>query len=153
MFFSNDKKKCSKFIISTFFILRSDTVSAVTSNHNAAIETDNYWLLMINQWLNIYKKNKTKKWIFVKIFCHPCFLVIEHGSGHRNGKIDSKKLWTTMQRSRTTFEFREKLQDTKVIWYLTFVTQIFIKIPILPPIFDIYPSNSWRFGCFSGWTR
>ena len=27
----------------------------------------------------------------MKIFCHPCFSVIEHGSGHRNEKIDPKK--------------------------------------------------------------
>ena len=27
----------------------------------------------------------------MKIFCHPCFSVIEHGSGHRNEKIDLKK--------------------------------------------------------------
>ena len=90
---------------------------------------------------------KHKKWIFVKTFCHPCFLVIEHGSDHRNENIDLKKtpcctlycyeLKCRVRELRSYFKRSCKIPKSYGTWHLSL--KFSSKPPFYPRFFTFIP--------------
>ena len=100
---------------------------------------------MINQWLKMIKK--LRKWIFVKTFCHPCSLVIKHGSDHRNENIDLKKtpcctlycyeLQCRVRELRSYFKRSCKIPKSYGTWHLSL--KFSSKPPFYPRFFTFIP--------------
>ena len=92
----------------------------------------------------------------MKIFCHPCFLVIEHSSGQKKEKIDPKKtpcctlycyeLQCWVQELRSYFKRSCKIPKSYGTWRLSL--KFSSKPPFYPRFFTFVPQIDGALGAF-----